>query len=185
MKSGASRLFVLHPDPYDESASTRNIRICLFRDVANASELRKELRDGTIDAAMIRAELIIEPFTLLAAANRALHAELHNRLSTRSLHAELIYSLSPNRNIADSLITFGIAETSHNLLVAIFDDEKGEKMMTVAKKIQGRPVVFEQLHNITDYKMVKKIYHVEEPDLNRESISDAIITRLVTKDYTS
>ncbi len=58
MKSGASRLFVLNPDPYDSSSSSHNIRICLFRDVANASELRKELRDGTIDAAMIRAELV-------------------------------------------------------------------------------------------------------------------------------
>lgn len=41
-----------------------------------------------------------EPFILLAAANRAIHQAAHNRMYTRSLSAELIYSLSPTRNVS-------------------------------------------------------------------------------------
>ncbi|KHN87974.1 TP53RK-binding protein [Toxocara canis] len=182
MKFGASRLFELQPDPYDVS-QRRFFRACIFRDVKNAIELRQALRNGTIDAALIRPELVLEAFILLAAANRAVHQAAHNRLSTRSLHAELIYSLSPNRNISDSLITFGIAETSRDLLVGIFDDESGEKMIEMAKKIDGRPVSLDELPMIADYSLIKKVYHVSEPEFNEETISDEIITRIVAKDY--
>ncbi|VDN43842.1 unnamed protein product [Gongylonema pulchrum] len=99
MKLGTSRLFELQPDPYDVSQK-RFFRVCLFRNVKNVHELRQALRDGTIDAALIRPELVLEVFTLLAAANKAVHQAAHNRLSTRTLHAELIYSLSPNRNVS-------------------------------------------------------------------------------------
>ncbi|VDK73820.1 unnamed protein product [Anisakis simplex] len=98
MKLGLSRLYELQPDPYDCSQKN-NLRVCLFADVKNSAELRDGLRGGRFEAALVRPELILETFIVLAAANRALHQAAHNRLSTRSLHAELIYSLSPNRNV--------------------------------------------------------------------------------------
>uniref|UniRef100_A0A914V5D3 Uncharacterized protein n=1 Tax=Plectus sambesii TaxID=2011161 RepID=A0A914V5D3_9BILA len=125
-------------------------------EVTNSPELRVAVRDGAIDAALIRAELVMEPFTLLAAANRAVHYASHNRMATRSLHAELIYSLSPSKNITDSLVTFGLAEDSANLIVVVFDDAKGDKLAAVAKKIKGRSVPLENLKNITNYDLIKK-----------------------------
>ncbi|KAK6103463.1 Kinase binding protein CGI-121 family protein [Brugia pahangi] len=181
MKSGTSRLFELLPDPYDIS-QRRFFRVCLFTDVKNASELRQALADGSIDAALIKPELVLEVFTLLAAANKAVHQAAHNRLSARTLHAELIYSLSPDRNILESLLTFGIAEESRNLLVGIFDDESGEKMVKVAKKIDGKPVPMTILPQLADYERIKKLYKVKESEYNEETISDAIITRIATKD---
>uniref|UniRef100_A0AAF5RVY6 TP53RK-binding protein n=1 Tax=Wuchereria bancrofti TaxID=6293 RepID=A0AAF5RVY6_WUCBA len=181
MKSGTSRLFELLPDPYDIS-QRRFFRVCLFTDVKNASELKQALIDGSIDAALIKPELVLEVFTLLAAANKAVHQAAHNRLSTRTLHAELIYSLSPDRNILESLLTFGITEESRNLLVGIFDDESGEKMVKVAKKIDGKPVPMTMLPQLADYKRIKKLYKVKESEYNEETISDAIITRIATKD---
>ncbi|EFO27072.2 hypothetical protein LOAG_01411 [Loa loa] len=181
MKSGTSRLFELLPDPYDIS-QRRFFRVCLFTDVKNASELRQAVMNGSIDAALIKPELVLEVFTLLAAANKAVHQAAHNRLSTRTLHAELIYSLSPDRNILESLLTFGIAEESRNLLVGIFDDENGEKMVKMAKKIDGKPVPMTILPQMADYERIKKVYRVKESEYNEETISDAIITRIATKD---
>ncbi|VDO52444.1 unnamed protein product [Onchocerca flexuosa] len=57
MKSGTSRLFELLPDPYDIS-QRRFFRICLFSDVKNAPELRQALVAGSIDAALIKPELV-------------------------------------------------------------------------------------------------------------------------------
>lgn len=57
MKLGASQLFELQPDPYDVSQK-RYFRACIFRDVKNARELRQAVRDGTIDAALIKPELV-------------------------------------------------------------------------------------------------------------------------------
>ncbi|KAL7079377.1 hypothetical protein ACQ4LE_001642 [Meloidogyne hapla] len=196
MKTGLSKLFELQPDPYDNTQS-KYLRICLvcfsfkkyfkklffeFTHVENASELRELVRKGEIDAALIRAELLLEPFVLLAAANRAVHQAAHNRMITRSLSAELIYSLSPNRNISDSLNTFGIAENSQSLVVAIFDDVKGKKMVSIAKRIRGKPVSFELLREISDLGLIKQIYQLPELEVNGISMSDLIVSRIVTKE---
>uniref|UniRef100_A0A0N5AWV1 EKC/KEOPS complex subunit cgi121 n=1 Tax=Syphacia muris TaxID=451379 RepID=A0A0N5AWV1_9BILA len=184
MKVGASQLFELQPDPYDVSQK-RFFRACIFRDVKNAKQLQQELRSGKIDAALIKPELVLEVFILLAAANRAVHQAAHNRLYTRSLHAELIYSLSPGRNINESLITFGIGDDSRDLIVGIFNDESGEKMIELAKMIDGVPTSLDQLPRLANYQLIKKVYRVSEPVFNEETISDAIITRIVTKDFMS
>uniref|UniRef100_A0A1I7YV96 EKC/KEOPS complex subunit cgi121 n=1 Tax=Steinernema glaseri TaxID=37863 RepID=A0A1I7YV96_9BILA len=184
MKAGLSRLFDLQPDPYDFTQH-RYIRLCLFRDVQNAKELGAGVRDGQFDAALIRPELVFEPFVVLAAANRAIHQAAHNRLTTRSLSAELIYSLSPNRNIADSLRTFGIADTSRNLLVAIFHDETGDGMKKMGKLIDGRAVPLEELGEVVDLKTLKKVYKLSESQMAEEDISGIIVSKLVTKDYMS
>lgn len=60
--------------------------------------------------------------------------------------------------ISDSLVTFGIAETSRDLLVGIFDDESGEKMIEIAKKIDGRPASLDELPMIADYSLIKKVH---------------------------
>lgn len=99
MKSGISRLYELQPDPYD-ATQRKCMRVCVFTEVKNVNELMEMVRTGEIDAALIKAELVVEPFVLLAAANRAVHQAAHNRMSTRSLAAELIYSLSPTRNVS-------------------------------------------------------------------------------------
>jgi EKC/KEOPS complex subunit CGI121/TPRKB len=181
MKAGISRLYELQPDPYDVT-QRRYLRICLFRDVRNAVELRKLLRTGEIDAAFIRAEMVLEPFVLLAAANRAVHQAAHNRMYTRSLSAELIYSLSPNRNISDSLNTFGIAENSKDLIVAVFDDTKGDKMVKLAKKIEGNPEPLVHLRDCCDLNLIEKVYETKTPETAGETLSDSIVTRILSKD---
>ncbi|TMS38191.1 hypothetical protein L596_004967 [Steinernema carpocapsae] len=182
MKAGLSRLYDLQPDPYDITQH-RFIRVCLFRDVKNAKELGAGVRDGQFDAALIRPEVVLEPFVVLAAANRAVHQAAHNRLTTRSLSAELIYSLSPNRNITDSLRTFGIADTSQNLLVAIFHDESGEAMKKMAKLIDGKPVPLEELGQVVDIRAVKRVYKLTDAQMTEEDISGIIVSKLVAKDY--
>ncbi|KAK5983819.1 Kinase binding protein [Trichostrongylus colubriformis] len=184
MSPGTSRLYELQPDPYDIT-QRRAIRICLFTDVKNAHVLRDKLRKGEIDAAMIRAELVLEPFIVLAAANRAVHQAAHNRLSTRSLAAELVYSLSPSRNISDSLVTFGIADTSKNILVCIFDDKDGSKMKKLAKEIDGRPESLDKLTSIMDLRVIRKIYQLRDEKFNEDSFSDRVLSRIITKDFMS
>jgi hypothetical protein len=52
-----SHLYELQPDPYDVT-QRKFLRVCVFKDVKNAVELREMLRSGKIDAAMSRAELV-------------------------------------------------------------------------------------------------------------------------------
>ncbi|VDO60684.1 unnamed protein product [Onchocerca flexuosa] len=68
--------------------------------------------------------------------------------------------------VLESLLTFGIAEDSRNVLVGIFDDENGEKMVKVAKKIDGKPVPITNLPELVDYERIKK---VEKRSLKKSS----------------
>uniref|UniRef100_A0A914UUZ1 Uncharacterized protein n=1 Tax=Plectus sambesii TaxID=2011161 RepID=A0A914UUZ1_9BILA len=79
----------------------------------------------------------------------------------------LLYELQPD--------PYDSATASRKLRVCLFT--------AVAKKIKGRSVPLENLKNITNYDLIKKVYHVKEPELNKGSISDAILSRIVTKDY--
>ncbi|GMR48993.1 hypothetical protein PMAYCL1PPCAC_19188, partial [Pristionchus mayeri] len=184
MSPGLSRLYQLQPDPYDNTQKA-TIRVCLFTDVTNAVELREKVRNGEIDAALIRPELVYGVYVLLAAANRAVHQMAHNRMATRSLSAELIYSLSPSRNISDSLVTFGIAEKSTALLAAIYDDKSGSAMKKLCKQIAGKPTDLGELNELINVKQVRKIYQLTDAHYNDDSLSDHIASRLVYKDFAS
>uniref|UniRef100_A0A0K0D4C2 EKC/KEOPS complex subunit cgi121 n=1 Tax=Angiostrongylus cantonensis TaxID=6313 RepID=A0A0K0D4C2_ANGCA len=127
---------------------------------------------------------VLQLFVVLAAANRAVHQAAHNRLATRSLSAELVYSLSPTRNISDSLVTFGIADTSKNVLVCIFDDKDGSVMKKLAKQIDGKPEALDKLSSIMDFGLIQKVYQLRD-SFNEDTISDHVLSRIVAKDFIS
>lgn len=94
---------------------------------------------------------------------------------------------------------FGIAETSKVLIVAVFDDEKGSKMSKIVKKVDGTPTSIDNLKEVANLHLIKKasvhsflsliplvrslqVYQVNEPETVGDSISDLIITKMVTKD---
>lgn len=59
--------------------------------------------------------------------------------------------------ISESLVTFGIAETSRDILVGIFDDKSGSRMTALAKKIDGRPIPLDELPYLVNYDLIKKV----------------------------
>jgi hypothetical protein len=44
------------------------------------------------------------------------------------------------------------------LIVAIFDDIKGKKMVDAAKRIKGTPVPLEQLREVADEVQIKQVF---------------------------
>lgn len=56
---GHDELYELKPDPFDSSCGPVKLRVCLLTDVKNAAEIRQMIADGKIDAAVIRAELVL------------------------------------------------------------------------------------------------------------------------------
>jgi len=77
---------------------------------------------------------------------------------------------------------FGIAEQSRNLIVAIFGDSSGKRMTEVAKRIDGKAAPLEALRDLRQMNLIKRVYQVEEPELNSGNISDLIVARIVAKD---
>jgi len=75
--------------------------VCLFKDVNNASFLRQQLLEGNTDFeyAFLDASVLLSRNQVLAACFRAINDKLQDRLKSRNVHSEIVFSLSPNNNV--------------------------------------------------------------------------------------
>jgi EKC/KEOPS complex subunit CGI121/TPRKB len=103
-----------------ETQPDYQLLVASFTDVQNAGELKKDLLAGSIAAALLDSTWLADVFQLHAAAASALLALQRGSMRTRNIHTELIFHLSPNRNIKAALDSFGAAENTSQLLVAAF-----------------------------------------------------------------
>lgn len=76
--------------------------VALYADVENAAFLKEQLLAGNADFeyAFIDASVIISTKHVLAAAFRACYDYLNDRLKSRNVHSETVFSLSPNNNVS-------------------------------------------------------------------------------------
>lgn len=78
------------------------LRIGVFKNVKNASFLRKQLLEGNADFeyAFLDASAILSRNHVLAACFRAINDMVNNRLKSRNVHSEIVFSLSTNNNVS-------------------------------------------------------------------------------------
>ena len=78
------------------------LTIGLFKDVKNASFLRKQLLEGNTDFeyAFLDASTIISRNHVFAACFRAINDQINGRMKSRNVHSEVVFSLSPNNNVS-------------------------------------------------------------------------------------
>ncbi|KAI1202903.1 kinase binding protein CGI-121-domain-containing protein [Nemania serpens] len=98
---------------------THSVHVAVFRDVANAAFLHQQLlaRNLEFEYALIDAGVITSRLQVLAAAFKAVTAQVAGSLKTPNVHSELVYSLSPTNNIAESYRRHGITPASRDLVI--------------------------------------------------------------------
>lgn len=82
------------------------LQLALFTQVRNATFLRQQLLDGNteFEYAFLDASVIVSRTHVLAACFRAINDLLHNRLKSRNVHSEIVFSLSPNNNVCPVML---------------------------------------------------------------------------------
>ena len=172
--------FPLHP--------THTLTVLLYTNITNASTIIPTLQSHSLPAAVLQTTHIASMFTLLSAANRALHNAHHKQLKTHAVESELLYNLSPSHSISHAFRTFGVADDSTTVVVCMFDATP-ETLAILDSAIQGEKVDNPQptVDAMPADKVARltKMYKIKPVELVRRTLPDAIDTLLSVRNFKS
>uniref|UniRef100_A0A8C5I4W6 Uncharacterized protein n=1 Tax=Gouania willdenowi TaxID=441366 RepID=A0A8C5I4W6_GOUWI len=132
----------------------------LFKEVKNAAEMRQSAVEGKIQAALINPTMLVDPFQVLVAANKAVHLHTIGKMKTRSLYSEIIFNLSPTNKISDAFKRFGVSDEDDAVMVVVVHSEDELKALSdITEIVDGRQVPVDDLSSLSDSAKIKKVSH--------------------------
>ncbi|OAL35371.1 hypothetical protein AYO20_05422 [Fonsecaea nubica] len=140
--------------------------VVMYTDVQNAPFLKEQLLAGNseFEYAFIDAKMVVSTTHVLAAAFRAMNDYLNERLKSRNVHSEIVFSLSPNNNIGEAFRRFGVGESTKDLLVLKVATTPEVTLESVTQHltthIQGKPSPFDDagFRKVADIDTIRKVY---------------------------
>ncbi|RHY28313.1 hypothetical protein DYB32_006072 [Aphanomyces invadans] len=160
----------------------RTLHVAFYTDVKNSASLLHKILSSDLNVALINADMVVSLFQVHVAASRALLSAQNHSLTTKSLHSELVFNLSGSRNVTDSLRKFGMSNNATQVLVCAFDD----RGVLDAVDIDGTPTPVTAIDNCAHLtpdhvQALKKHYKIHDVELQVTTLSDAIVSRIATK----
>lgn len=131
-----------------------------FKNVTNSKEIKQNLIKGDkrYDFSFINAQTVLSEEQLLSAVYRALLDHTQDKIRTKTIHSEVIFSLSPTQNIMDALRRFGIQDDSTDLIVIKIVDSNSQEEFDLGV-VEGEQVDItdEDLKSTAILKTIKKV----------------------------
>ncbi|KAK6439932.1 hypothetical protein LTR95_003848 [Oleoguttula sp. CCFEE 5521] len=141
------------------------LHVGLFKDVENATFLRRQLLDGNTEFqyAFADASMVASRQAVLSACSRAIDDSIFGRMKTRNLHSEIVFALSAINNISESFRRIGIQDTTkHVLAVKVLDESVTATKVDafLGEHVHGTVVAFtdEELWSMQDVPRIRKVY---------------------------
>lgn len=156
------------------------LTLYLYTDVKNTPEIRKKILTGELSCCILKATVVVDPFQVVVAANKAVMREHAGELVTRSLFTEILYAISSSTNISLSLTKYGIHDNDKNILIALIHNKDEQELLAekILCNIQGQLTSITKLNEFTDIKLVRKMYKIDDDELKVSSLIDSIVSRI-------
>lgn len=166
-----------------DKTGKRLASILLFSNVKNTSELRQMAVEGKISACFVRAALIVDLFQVQCAVKKALIKRENGTTKTRTILSEILYELSPVKNITESMKQIGIHDSDSAVIVVLVDDHDNQHLEMLLKCVQGEQEPLSRIADFADPQALRKLFKVTDKKLSFGSLLDAVVTRMAIKDY--
>ncbi|KAF0706787.1 hypothetical protein DYB37_003219 [Aphanomyces astaci] len=160
----------------------RTLHVAYYTDVKNSASLLHKILSNELNVALINADTVVSLFQVHAAASRALLSVQNHSMTTNSLHSELVFNLSGTRNVTDSLRRFGISNQATQVLVCVFDDATALDTVGIDGVLKPVTSIENHAHLTPEHiQVLKKHYKIQDLELQVTTLSDAIVSRIATK----
>ncbi|XP_028426094.1 EKC/KEOPS complex subunit TPRKB isoform X2 [Perca flavescens] len=133
----------------------------LFKEVKNAAELRQCAVEGKINGALINPTMLVDPFQVLVAVNKAVNLQKIGKMKTRSLYSEIIFNLSPTNNISEAFKRFGSSDGDDSVLVVLVHSKDESQLVS---------------------DISARLYKVTAQEEKCGTLLDAVVCRMAIKD---
>ncbi|KAG0272483.1 hypothetical protein BGZ95_011763 [Linnemannia exigua] len=169
--------------PIDSLPTAGDIHMACFTAVKNAPDLKEKLQnqDKSLTFAIVESTLIMDVFQLLLAATKAAHDNETGKLATQTISSEIIYNLSPSKNIAESLKRFGISEDTTSLIAVKIGGNPDEIMEEMSRTVDGILVSFSKLDQDKDMVKLRQYYKIDPKVTEDKEILNWIISAIAMK----
>ncbi|EPY49773.1 CGI121 family protein [Schizosaccharomyces cryophilus OY26] len=163
------------------------VNVFVFENVENAEKMRQELigKNPVYDYAFIDASSIVSVKQIYSAIMRALQAQLDGQMKSKTLHTEVILSLSPKTEISSALRQFGMSVKSTKVLVVKINGtlSEAEEEAHVDEIVQGARLSFsdETFQKLADMKVIKKNYKLDAAAMQQPL--GAILSAIALRGY--
>ena len=154
------------------------IVINLYQNVKNVKEIKQTISSGTINATLIKADLVLDVFQLLVAANKAFYLNSQQKLKTRNVFSEILFALSPSNKITECFKLLGVGDDANDIIiVSLLEEQENINCL-----VEGDVTDLSELSAMCDKEAVIKLYNITEQELNTTSLLDCIVSQLASKD---
>ncbi|KAI8622951.1 CGI-121-domain-containing protein [Xylariaceae sp. FL1651] len=117
--SASTDSHVLETIQLEHVPASHSVHIAVFRGVENSPWLHQQLlaRNAEYEYAFIDAGVITSRLQVLSAVFKAITVQVGGTMKTPNIHSEIVYSLSPAKNISEAYRRYGITPTTRDLVI--------------------------------------------------------------------
>ena len=163
-------------------STAARVEIIVYEKVSNALDVQRlyTLHENSGDKIFaIDLERIAGKHHLLFGISRALHAEEHGHMRTKSLRLEILYQLTTSTNSNDGGGLFTVSNDTKTLAIIFVDHPRS----VLAEEIGGDRIDLDSIEvSASQQDDLMKVYKISKEELMVSNIEDAILSKIALKD---